>query len=85
MDRWSQKAKWNYHGEDFRSFVNLPFCFCGNRAGEKNSRMECGHHPTGTGYRQKLKEEPRMGSSRHNRNKNIKKFRGQQKRKAKIK
>lgn len=70
MDHWSQKVKWNYHGEDFRSFVNLPFCFWRDRAGEKNSRTEYGHHPTRTGYRENLKEKPRMGSSsRHSSNK----------------
>lgn len=52
----AKKAKWNYHGEDFRSFVNLPFCFWRNRAGEKNSRTEYGHHPTRSGYRQNLKD-----------------------------
>lgn len=73
VDHWSQKAKWNYLGEDFRSFVNLPFCFWRNRAGEKNSRTKYGRHPTKTGSRENLKEEARMGSSRHRSNKSIKK------------
>lgn len=76
VDHWSQKAKRNYQGEDFRSFVNLSFCFWRNRAGERTAGRHWAIIPQEphAGRNKKKSPEQAAAGTEGNRSKNVKKF-----------